>query len=252
MKHFSIFRKSKPAVIITSVLLIALAVGTGLWMRNDYLHTPLFTASSDGKNNVYTSKEITVPKNWAIGWDYDCSKVSAQDARFVIIVSDTHGNPLTDSTVAAVGKKSGQGVMVIPTAGTYTVQVSSAGCTWNAAAKRSSRVAAYEHSTDFPGAQQAVQQPQTLLDLSGNGNQQTKAFTATGKWSATYTYDCSNFGMKGNFQFDVNNTDGSSNTDVGASEIGNSGGATDHYYDGGEHYLTIASECNWHVTIQQD
>ncbi len=91
--------------------------------------------------------------------------------------------------------------------------------------------------------------PKVLLDQSGNGQAQTAAFTTGNTWTVTYTYDCSNFGSQGNFAFTVNNTDNSLNTDTGANDMGMNGGNTDHYYDSGKHYLSIDSECAWHIIV---
>src|SRR5665213_2706476 len=44
-------------------------------------------------------------------------------------------------------------------------------------------------------------QPVTLLDISGQGSKSTQNFTTpSDAWQVNYTYDCSNFGDKGNFQ----------------------------------------------------
>jgi hypothetical protein len=66
----------------------------------------------------------------------------------------------------------------------------------------------------------------------------------------TYTFDCSNNDGSGNFQFDVNNTDGSDNSDTGANDLAANGGTTDYYYDARQHYLSINSECDWHVIVK--
>lgn len=91
---------------------------------------------------------------------------------------------------------------------------------------------------------------QTLIDITGSGVKQTQPFTATGNWTITYTFNCSNFGYKGNFQIDVFNTDGSDNGDDGANDVAMSGGATHTFSDTGEHYLSIHSQCNWHVVVK--
>jgi hypothetical protein len=254
MKHSvkrlgELLRKYKlPVSIVGIVLLVGLA-GLGLWLRNNYLHHPVFIASSE-EGQVYTSKLMAMPKNWAVGWHYDCSNVTVNKASFAIIVSDAKGrDSITDGPVAETSK-AGTGVTVMPNAGIYKVMVgSTGGCTWTVAAKRSSTVAGYDHETPYPTTA-AVAQPKVLLDLSGNGNQQTQPFTAAGNWNIAYTYDCSNLDQAGNFQFDVNNTDGSANTDTGANNLSVAGGTTDYYYDGGGHYLSITSDCNWHVTVK--
>jgi len=92
--------------------------------------------------------------------------------------------------------------------------------------------------------------PTVLLDQSGSGSVQTKPFTTTGDWTVTYTFDCSAYGSSGNFQTYIDNTDGSYNTDTGANELATSGGNTDYYYDAGEHYIEVNSECSWHITVK--
>jgi surface rod structure-forming protein G len=88
-----------------------------------------------------------------------------------------------------------------------------------------------------------------LLDIRGSGIRQTQKFTASGDWTLTYTFDCSNFGMQGNFQVYIYNDDGSLSTDGGPNDLATNGGTTDYYYDAGTHYLEINSECAWHVTV---
>jgi hypothetical protein len=92
--------------------------------------------------------------------------------------------------------------------------------------------------------------PQVLLDQSGSGQAQTQPFTTGKSWTVTYTFDCSSFGTSGNFQFSVDNPDGSTNFDTGANELAASGGSTDYFYDAGHHYLTVNSECSWRITVK--
>jgi len=92
--------------------------------------------------------------------------------------------------------------------------------------------------------------PKVLLDISGSGNQQTQPFSTSGDWTIAYTFDCSAFGSQGNFQYEVDNTEGSENSDLGANDLAVNGGTTNYYYDAGQHYLTINSECSWHVTVK--
>lgn len=95
----------------------------------------------------------------------------------------------------------------------------------------------------------AAPTPKVLLDQSSSGDVSTAPFTTTGDWTLTYTFDCTNYGYAGNFQIYIENTDGSENTDEGANDLSMSGGNTDHYYDSGQHYLEINTECDWHVTV---
>lgn len=110
--------------------------------------------------------------------------------------------------------------------------------------KTSSNTTSTSSSTSTDGAR-------VLLDMSSSGIKQTQAFTTTGNWAVAYTFDCTNFGYKGNFQIDVFNTDGTDNIDDGANDLAMKGGSTDHFSDPGEHYLSIHSECNWHITVKE-
>jgi len=88
-----------------------------------------------------------------------------------------------------------------------------------------------------------------LLEVSGNGIQTTQKFTTTGAWTINYTYDCSSFGFKGNFQVYIYNGDGSMG-DIAANELGMSGSNTQYEHGAGTYYLEINSECSWHVTVK--
>ncbi len=90
--------------------------------------------------------------------------------------------------------------------------------------------------------------PQTLLKLSGSGTKSTQKFTAAGDWDLNWSYDCSNFGYKGNFQVFVYNGDGSmSFSNIGVNQLGISGADVEHYHSGGTFYLTVNSECSWKI-----
>lgn len=92
--------------------------------------------------------------------------------------------------------------------------------------------------------------PRVLLDQSGSGAAQTAPFSASGNWTLSYSFDCSNQGSAGNFIVNIGNTDSSASPDIGPNDLALNGGNTDHYYDAGQHYLQIISECAWHVTVK--
>jgi hypothetical protein len=94
--------------------------------------------------------------------------------------------------------------------------------------------------------------PQVLLDVSGSGTKQTQKFTTSGDWTLAYTYDCSSsLGGQGNFIVTIYNADGSPDyNDTTVNQLGTSGSDTEYYYDSGTHYLSIDSECSWHVTAK--
>jgi hypothetical protein len=86
-----------------------------------------------------------------------------------------------------------------------------------------------------------------LVKESGNGIKNTASFAAPDEWRIRYSYDCSSFGYKGNFQVFV--YDGSDPQDIVVNELGRSGKDTTPIYQGGDHlHLEINSECEWKVT----
>ena len=102
-----------------------------------------------------------------------------------------------------------------------------------------------------PAPKPAPVAPQTLLDISGSGSKTTESFTAASAWNLTYSYDCSNFGGRGNFQVFIYNGDGSmSFSNSGVNQLGASGSDTDYYHTGGTYYLEVNSECSWHITVK--
>ncbi len=92
---------------------------------------------------------------------------------------------------------------------------------------------------------------QVLLQVSGSGTKSTQTFTAPSSWTLDYSYDCSSYGYKGNFQIMTYTADGNmdfSNTPV--NQLGKSGSDTEYYHSGGQLYLEINSECSWTVTAK--
>jgi hypothetical protein len=85
-----------------------------------------------------------------------------------------------------------------------------------------------------------------VLHVSGNGIKTTQNFTVGPEWSLSYTYNCSSFGMSGNFAVIENNGNGS----VLANTIGDKGADTTYQHsDGGTHSLEVNSECDWTMTV---
>lgn len=97
-----------------------------------------------------------------------------------------------------------------------------------------------------------AQAPKTLLDIYGSGSKSTEEFTTTREdWNLTYSYDCSEFGMFGNFQVLIFNGDGSLSWQNSlVNQLGKSGSDVDYYHTGGTFYLVINSECRWHVRVE--
>jgi len=96
-----------------------------------------------------------------------------------------------------------------------------------------------------------IQAPQTLLDLAGSGTKSTQKFTAASDWDLNWSYDCSNFGYKGNFQVYIYGGDGTmSLQNVGVNQLGNKDSGVEHYHSGGTFYLEVNSECDWTVNVK--
>jgi hypothetical protein len=88
------------------------------------------------------------------------------------------------------------------------------------------------------------------MSISGSGTESTQTFTAPGEWQMNYTYDCTSFGQKGNFDVNIDNGNGTDSDLDGPNELGLSGSATEYYHEGGTFYLQVISECNWTVQIK--
>lgn len=104
--------------------------------------------------------------------------------------------------------------------------------------------------TATPAPAPAPHVPVALLQISGTGQKSTQTFTAPSNWTLDYSYDCSNFGYKGNFQIYIYNADGSPASADGPNELGMSGSDTEYYHSGGQLYLEVNSECSWTVTAK--
>jgi len=101
-----------------------------------------------------------------------------------------------------------------------------------------------------PATQAAAPKPaaRTVAKFSGSGQENTPQFTVTATWKLEWSYDCSAFGTTGNFIIDEDG--GGDLSGVNVNELGNGkSGTTYAYGDGGTHYLSVNSECDWHVRV---
>ena len=90
-----------------------------------------------------------------------------------------------------------------------------------------------------------------MLDVSGSGSKSTQTFTVSDSWQMKWSYDCSSFGDRGNFQVYIYTSDGAMSFDNnGVNQLGSSGSDTEYYHTGGSYYLEVNSECSWHITVQ--
>ena len=102
-----------------------------------------------------------------------------------------------------------------------------------------------------PVVQKPAPQPTVQLSISGSGSKSTQTFTVGKSWTLDWTYDCSNFGGKGNFQVFVYTADGSMSFDnSGVNQLGASGADTEYYHTAGSYYLEVNSECNWTISVK--
>jgi len=87
----------------------------------------------------------------------------------------------------------------------------------------------------------------TVATFSGSGTQSTAPFTVSANWAVAYSFDCSNFGYKGNF---IIMEDGSFSgaMDVNVLDIKKSG-TSYAYGDAGTHYLKVTTECAWTIKV---
>jgi hypothetical protein len=96
--------------------------------------------------------------------------------------------------------------------------------------------------------------PKTLLQASGSGNYTTAKFTigGSGDYDVHWTYkpsaDFASQGLSANFSVQADNGNDMQFNDP--NQLGNGGSGVVHVYsDAGTHYLTIASEANWTITV---
>ena len=72
-------------------------------------------------------------------------------------------------------------------------------------------------------------------------------FTVTDTWKLVYSFNCSSFGSRGNFQV---YEDGGKDFNLSVNDLAMSkSSSTWAYNDGGTHYLEINSECSWKLEV---
>ncbi len=88
--------------------------------------------------------------------------------------------------------------------------------------------------------------PVVLLDMTGNGIKTSPRFVAPSDWTIEYSYNCTSFGFNGNFAIMVEGD----TFDVAANALGMKGQDVANEHSGGNVYLSINSECTWHVVAK--
>lgn len=98
-----------------------------------------------------------------------------------------------------------------------------------------------------PATTAAAAAARTVATFTGSGTQSTAPFTVTANWAVAYSFDCSDFGYKGNF---IIMEDGSF---TGAMDVNvlalKKSGSSYAYGDAGTHYLKMTTECSWTVKV---
>ncbi len=113
---------------------------------------------------------------------------------------------------------------------------------------RANAQATQQAAAAIAAAAETAAAPVTLIDHQGSGQWTSDTFTAPGDWYISYSYDCANFGSSGNFQVDIAGGDQGFSTS-GVNELNTSGSGTTAVHDdsGSGVYLSVNSECDWHV-----
>jgi hypothetical protein len=97
---------------------------------------------------------------------------------------------------------------------------------------------------------------QVLIRFAGSGIKNSAPFSVgNGPLTITYRFDCSNFGQSGNFQADLeygNQSSLNSDDQMIANDLAMQGGQTTTVYPqdpGKDYYLSVNSECSWHLKV---
>lgn len=112
--------------------------------------------------------------------------------------------------------------------------------------------AAPGHAAASPSHSTVAAKAVTVATFHGSGAQTTPPFTVAATWKLSYSFDCSNFGYKGNFQVYEEGSDGAMKNilanDLAMSKTGSSWA----YGDAGTRHLNVNSECDWTVKVTDE
>jgi hypothetical protein len=92
----------------------------------------------------------------------------------------------------------------------------------------------------------------TVATFSGSGAGNTPPFTTGATWKLSYSFDCSGFGYKGNFQVYDYGSDGIPHGVMANDLAMSKSGSSWSYNDPGTHHLNVNSECSWTVKITDE
>ncbi len=181
-----------------------------------------FSSSLTGTSGQ--TQQFTVAGPWTATWTYNCSNFGTAG------VFDYFVNGSSTDFGPNISGHSGNGTEYYTDAGTFSLSIISE-CNWTIVV-----------STYSAGP---LSTPVTFSSQQTGPSGQTQQFAVYGPWTLSWTYNCSNFGSQGNFDYFVNGSSG----DFGPNELGTSGSGTEYYTDTGTFSLTLNSECNWSVSI---
>lgn len=97
----------------------------------------------------------------------------------------------------------------------------------------------------------AAAKAKTVLDKHGSGISSTRRFAVADHWHLVWSFDCSSFGSKGNFQIYISHPNGNPSLyDNGPNKLARYGSGREYEPRGGRYYLEVNSECSWHVKVK--
>ena len=199
---------------------VSVPMGGSVWV------TILESVTGSGiKDSAY----FTAPAEWQINWKYDCTDFGMA-GNFIVSVYINGQDSLfgvNELNVRGSGTEYVHGG-----AGQVYLSINSE-CDWN--------VFAFTTSKDVTTTPSGY-----LLQVTGSGSKDTATFTAPATWKIGWAYDCTKFGMPGNFIVDVYVNGGLVAGDI--NEVNTKGSGVGKAINGaGQAYLSITSECDWAV-----
>ncbi len=95
----------------------------------------------------------------------------------------------------------------------------------------------------------SVSSPAVLAYATGTGVGQTHDFATAANWSVYWSYNCSNLGRPGNFDYSGFTTGGSGTDISGLQQFGSRETGVDHYDKAGTFQLLVNSDCSWKLEV---
>jgi hypothetical protein len=132
--------------------------------------------------------------------------------------------------------------------------IGSSGTPQPVAAPAETRTSHQPKAAEQPAEQPAQQteqskpaEPVVLISAEGSGTKNTAQFTADATWELRYTFDCANFGIKGNFIVAIQDAQNNM-VDVAVNVLADKGEDKTPLYSAGTFHLEVTSPCAWKIT----